>query len=115
MAQYWCPNCHQFYGDAGYCPFDGARLSIPPEAISQSARAVSAHDGDAAVLELLRTDNNQQAIYERLVGQTLDGRYLIERRPSRAPSNSTTPMPRNGVSPSICTCAKCCASAPWRS
>ncbi len=79
MAQFWCPNCHQFYTEPGYCPFDGARLSIPPEAVSQSARAISAHDGDAAVLQLLKPDHQAQ-IYERLVGQTLDGRYLIERK-----------------------------------
>ncbi len=78
MAQFWCSNCHQFYTEAGYCPFDGVRLSIPPSAVSQSARAISAHDGEAAVLALLQT--NTAAIYERLVGQTLDGRYLIERR-----------------------------------
>ncbi|MBZ0234558.1 MAG: serine/threonine protein kinase, partial [Deltaproteobacteria bacterium] len=78
MARYWCPSCHQFYGEAGYCPFDGARLSIPPEAISHQPRAISAHDGEEAVKALLRTDAG--AIYERLVGQTLDGRYLIERK-----------------------------------
>ena len=78
MSRYWCPNCHQFYGDAGYCPFDGTRLSISPEAVSQSARAISAHDGEDAVRALLQPEG--QAIYERLVGQTLDGRYLIERK-----------------------------------
>ena len=79
MARYWCPNCHQFYTEAGYCPFDGARLSIPPEAISaHSARAISAHDGEEAVKALLQANTGE--IYERLVGQTLDGRYLIERK-----------------------------------
>ena len=78
MARYWCPNCHQFYTEAGYCPFDGARLSIPPDAISQPARAISAHDGEDAIRALLQTDS--AGIYERLVGQTLDGRYHIERK-----------------------------------
>ena len=79
MPSFWCPSCHQFYGEAGYCPFDGVRLSIPPEAVSQPARAISAHDGEAAVLELLRPESSA-AVYERLVGQTLDGRYRIERK-----------------------------------
>jgi len=78
VARYWCPSCHQFYSEAGYCPFDGQRLSIPPEAISHQPRAISAHDGEEAVKALLQTDTG--AIYERLVGQTLDGRYLIERK-----------------------------------
>jgi serine/threonine protein kinase len=78
VAQYWCPTCHQFYSEAGYCPFDGGRLSIAPEAISHQPRAISAHDGEDAVRALLQTDSG--ALYERLVGQTLDGRYLIERK-----------------------------------
>jgi serine/threonine protein kinase len=78
VAQYWCPTCHQFYSEAGYCPFDGGRLSIAPEAVSHQPRAISAHDGEDAVRALLQADSG--AMYERLVGQTLDGRYLIERK-----------------------------------
>ncbi|HUQ08563.1 MAG TPA: protein kinase [Kofleriaceae bacterium] len=79
MSRYWCSNCHQFYSEAGYCPFDGARLSISPEAVSaHSARAISAHDGEEAVKALLQANSGEQ--YEKLVGQTLDGRYLIERK-----------------------------------
>ncbi|MBK9035460.1 MAG: serine/threonine protein kinase [Myxococcales bacterium] len=79
MPQFWCPSCHQFYSETGYCPFDGARLSIPPEAISYPVRAVSAHEEiDAATLALQAADQN--AAYDRLIGLTLDGRYLIERK-----------------------------------
>ena len=79
MAQFWCPSCHQFYSEAGYCPFDGARLSIPPDAISHPMRAMSAHDdSDALALALHASETN--AVYDRLVGVTLDGRYYIERK-----------------------------------
>jgi serine/threonine protein kinase len=79
VSRYWCSNCHQFYTEAGYCPFDGARLSISPDAVSaHSARAISAHDGEEAVKALLQANTGEQ--YEKLVGQTLDGRYLIERK-----------------------------------
>jgi serine/threonine protein kinase len=78
VARFWCPSCHQFYSEAGYCPYDGARLSIPPDAISQQPRAISAHDGEEAVKALLQASTGET--YERLVGQTLDGRYLIERK-----------------------------------
>ena len=79
MPQFWCPSCHQFYSETGYCPFDGARLSIPPDAISHPVKAVSAHEElDAAAAALHHVD--QQAAYDRLVGVTLDGRYLIERK-----------------------------------
>ena len=79
MPQFWCPSCHQFYSETGYCPFDGARLSIPPEAISFPAKSVSAHEElDAATAALANNDRN--AAYDRLIGVTLDGRYLIERK-----------------------------------
>ena len=79
MPQFWCPSCHQFYSETGYCPFDGARLSIPPEAISFPVKAVSAHEElDVAALALAAADKN--AAYDKLIGMTLDGRYLIERK-----------------------------------
>ncbi len=79
MPQFWCPSCHQFYSETGYCPFDGARLSIPPDSLSHPVKAVSAHEEiDAAALALQAAD--QKAVYDRLVGVTLDGRYLIERK-----------------------------------
>jgi serine/threonine protein kinase len=79
VPQFWCPSCHQFYSETGYCPFDGARLSIPPDSLSHPVKAVSAHEEiDAAALALQAAD--QKAVYDRLVGVTLDGRYLIERK-----------------------------------
>ena len=79
MPQFWCPSCHQFYSETGYCPFDGARLSIPPDAISHPVKAVSAHEEVDAVAAALHA-SEQAAAYDRLVGVTLDGRYLIERK-----------------------------------
>ena len=79
MPQFWCPSCHQFYSETGYCPFDGARLSIPPEAISFPVKAVSAHEELGAATQALQ-GGDPNAAYDRLVGVTLDGRYLIERK-----------------------------------
>jgi serine/threonine-protein kinase len=79
LPQFWCPSCHQFYSETGYCPFDGARLSIPPEAISFPVKAVSAHEELGAATQALQ-GGDPNAAYDRLVGVTLDGRYLIERK-----------------------------------
>ena len=85
MAQFWCSRCSQFYPEAGYCPFDGTKLvpassqiTAPAPPPSGHVRAVSAHDDAAAAAQLPRYD--PKAEYDRLVGQTLDGRYFIERK-----------------------------------
>ncbi len=77
-AQYWCPGCRQFYAEAGYCPYDGQRLTLPADPVSQPIAAISANDGEEAAAALYT--NDAAAIYDRLVGQTLDGRYYIERK-----------------------------------
>ncbi|MEZ4401494.1 MAG: serine/threonine-protein kinase [Kofleriaceae bacterium] len=80
MPQFWCPSCHQFYSETGYCPFDGARLSIPPDAVSHPVVAVSAHNDALDAADLVQQAADHAAVYDRLVGVTLDGRYQIERK-----------------------------------
>ena len=73
--QWWCSSCHQFFVDAGFCPYDGQRLQPPPDAIvTQPApvHAVSAHDDDLASALASMMPADHKAVYERLVGQTLD-------------------------------------------
>ena len=84
MAKFWCSSCHQFFDEEGFCPFDGNKLSIPPPSVAPSTqpdtlRAASAASSSdqAAVLEKLTSSKND---YDRLIGQTLDGRYYIERK-----------------------------------
>ena len=82
MPAYECPGCHQVYAEAGYCPYDGQRLTVqpetgPPAKVISALSAISAIDDEAA-LALFAPD--QPTGYDRLVGQTLDGRYYIERK-----------------------------------
>jgi serine/threonine protein kinase len=84
VAQFWCSQCHQFFAEDGFCPFDGAKLSIPPaDVVTQpetlrAVSAASAASGDAAsVVAALRSHKDD---YDKLIGQTLDGRYYIERK-----------------------------------
>jgi serine/threonine protein kinase len=81
VPQFLCPSCSQYFPEAGYCPFDGTRLTASPDAQTQpsSIRAVSAHeDGNAAAMASFGSD--PRAEYDRLIGQTLEGRYYIERK-----------------------------------
>ena len=79
MSRFWCPSCHQLFGEEGFCPYDGSKLSIPPANLQpETLRAASASSGDQdAVLASLRSPRNE---YDKLIGQTLDGRYYIERK-----------------------------------
>ena len=49
----------------------------PPPPKAQQVRALSAADDAASVIEALR---DQRAIYDRLVGETLEGRYHIDKK-----------------------------------
>ncbi|HTJ46915.1 MAG TPA: protein kinase [Kofleriaceae bacterium] len=91
MAHYWCQSCNQFYPEPGYCPFDGNKLvaasaqvtapSDPPTGPSGGGvRSVSAHEGGAGAAAAAFKPADPNAEYDRLVGQTLDGRYFIERK-----------------------------------
>jgi hypothetical protein len=80
VTQSWCPSCQRFFAEAGFCPFDGTPLAGPPDAVAtrpQSVHSVSAHDDAAAAMAIYQVP---VAEYDRLVGQTLDGRYRIERK-----------------------------------
>jgi serine/threonine protein kinase len=81
VAKFWCSSCHQFFAEEGFCPFDGNKLSIPPPSTQpETLRAASAagSSGDqAAVLKQLQSPKTE---YDKLIGQTLDGRYHIERK-----------------------------------
>jgi hypothetical protein len=80
VSQSWCPRCQRFFAEAGFCPFDGTPLTGPPDGVDtrpQSVRSVSAHDDAAAAMAVYQVP---VAEYDRLVGQTLDGRYRIERK-----------------------------------
>ncbi len=102
--RYQCPACLETFDEPGFCPHDGTQLasiaSMPTVVTSQvtaqpesetieqrqtahgvgpQIRAVSASESPAAALELLRTRPGGNA-YDRLVGQTLDRRYIVERK-----------------------------------
>jgi len=81
VTRFLCPNCSQYFPEAGYCPFDGTRLTSSPDAQTQpsSIRAVSAHD-DGTVAAMQSFSPDPRAEYDKLVGQTLEGRYYIERK-----------------------------------
>ncbi len=83
MPQYRCPGCQQVYAEAGYCPYDGQRLAVAPAPaptpLPFATSLDSASDTDAeAAIALYTTEGAIN--YDRLVGQTLDGRYFIERK-----------------------------------
>ncbi len=86
MSKYWCTSCNQFYGEPGFCPFDGTPLTLPapgttpaPGTQPETLRALSASDGSsAAALAAFGTGAREE--YGHLIGQTLDGRYYIERK-----------------------------------
>jgi len=92
VAQFWCTGCNQFFAEDGFCPFDGNRLTVPPEAITGptdngplmmpnqpiTMKAHSATGGDAAAAMAAYVPKPSE--YDRLIGQTLDGRYIIERK-----------------------------------
>ncbi|HVV88841.1 MAG TPA: serine/threonine-protein kinase [Kofleriaceae bacterium] len=79
MPQFRCPGCQQVYGEAGYCPYDGQRLTLAPETVSAPPTAVSAVDNEEGILHQYTTGDAPQG-YDRLIGQVLDGRYVIERK-----------------------------------
>ncbi len=78
MPPYWCPDCRQFYPEAGYCPNDGQRLTLPANPVSQPVRMVSASTSEDGLATY--TTDAAAFSYDSLIGQTLDGRYYIERK-----------------------------------
>jgi serine/threonine protein kinase len=80
VASFRCPACQQVYTEAGYCPYDGQRLAVVPEPTSAQSTAVSASDTDDDALLPQYSTGAAPVGYDQLIGQTLDGRYVIERK-----------------------------------
>jgi serine/threonine protein kinase len=101
-----CPSCQRFFDETGFCPFDGKQLesvisdgaetlpsmvmpaasaagkptevvSVAPAAVLPTFRALSASESTGAAMAAIQSRLSE---YDRLVGQTLDGRYHIERK-----------------------------------
>jgi serine/threonine protein kinase len=100
-VQYSCPACRRRFGEPGFCPFDGTRLTdadtisdavagkptvmsgqiaaqpVETETPTHKLIARSASEDQTAALALY---DGQANPYDKLVGQTLDGRYLVEKK-----------------------------------
>jgi serine/threonine protein kinase len=100
LVSYLCPVCQRTFGEPGFCPFDGKPLDesrahrAPSDAETQvvesrtepgtgiergprKVRAVSATENRAEAIEAFRGGLDD---YDRLIGQTLDGRYQVLRK-----------------------------------
>jgi len=74
----YCPKCKQnFDTESGFCPYDGTTLQ--PGRAPAKVRAISAAEGGLQALANLPA-YDPKAEYDKLVGTTLDGRYLIEKK-----------------------------------
>ncbi len=91
--RYECPACQRSFDEAGFCPFDGKPLAAadpannptllsatheaqtPPHA-QPTVRAVSGRDDDTGRAKAALAERVSE--YDRLVGETLDGRYYIK-------------------------------------
>jgi serine/threonine protein kinase len=107
---YQCSACKRSFAEPGFCPFDGGKLvdgsSDAPTVLSAELRAQSQSEtqqvagpqvgtdfgekegtglralsalaqGNASVIETMRRRVSE---YDRLVGETLDGRYYVQRK-----------------------------------
>jgi serine/threonine-protein kinase len=105
---HWCPSCERYFDEPGFCPFDGKPLTaissdgatlpsiampavdattevpppteVPPTEMPAPApryRALSASESTGAAIAAIKA---KQSEYDRLVGQTLEGRYHIDRK-----------------------------------
>jgi serine/threonine protein kinase len=92
-----CPVCQRTFDEPGFCPFDGKQLvetglAQKPTVVSElmiaqsgptindtnQIRAISA--AQQSTQEILDTFQKGPSEYDRLVGETLDGRYFIQRK-----------------------------------
>ena len=77
---YSCPDCQRSFTVAGFCPYDGKQLVLDTEpdiGDDQRVRAISAHEAQSEVVESMRKRVSE---LDRFVGETLEGRYKIERK-----------------------------------
>ncbi len=101
---YSCSACKRSFTEPGFCPYDGGKLveSLPPDAptlLSAQLRAESDAEtqmavtpGDQSIVRGVSAASAQGQAnamdsirgrvseYDRLIGQTLDGRYLVQRK-----------------------------------
>jgi serine/threonine-protein kinase len=87
-----CPACQQTFVEPGFCPFDGTPLEeVHATVVSAQVRAQSdaesvATTPDVRAVSAAASATNALAHlrklseYDRLVGETLDGRYYVERK-----------------------------------
>ncbi|HEU0035724.1 MAG TPA: protein kinase [Kofleriaceae bacterium] len=79
-----CPACQRAFDEPGFCPFDRTPLTAqaPPDASTLPSAAMPIAEAlDTDVMRAASAPISAQrpvpSIYDRLVGQTLDGRYYI--------------------------------------
>jgi serine/threonine-protein kinase len=86
-----CPACQRSFSEPGFCPFDGSRLeeqkaasapTIVADDPSQKMHAVSAKNtgGHGDAMKSIRGGRDKNSEYDRLIGETLDGRYLVQKK-----------------------------------
>jgi serine/threonine-protein kinase len=86
-----CPACQRSFSEPGFCPFDGTRLeeqkaasapTIVADEPSQKMHAVSAKNtgGHGDAMESIRGGRDKNSEYDRLIGETLDGRYYVQKK-----------------------------------
>src|SRR5262245_56163257 len=107
---YQCSACQRSFAEPGFCPFDGKELaaiaaadsltvlsesmraqSEPPDTAidpvtrpgigdsTNQVKAISAHEGTADAIAHIRKEVRGKE-YDYLVGETLDGRYHVQRK-----------------------------------
>ena len=87
---YGCPVCQRSFAEPGFCPYDGNELvdrslDTKPDVETRPGvgdattklQALSAHEGHPDLAAAMRKRVSE---YDRLVGETLDGRYYVERK-----------------------------------
>jgi serine/threonine protein kinase len=104
VAFHTCPTCKRVFEVAGFCPYDGQTLTLvtdstptvasvampaveqpvtlasaimPAQVQLQTFRSHSAHTNTDSALSAMRAHESE---YDRMIGQTLDGRYHIDRK-----------------------------------
>jgi serine/threonine protein kinase len=86
-----CPACQRSFGEPGFCPFDGSRLeeqkaanapTLVAEEPSKKMHAVSAKNtgGHGDAMQSIRGGRDKNSEYDRLIGETLDGRYYVQKK-----------------------------------
>jgi serine/threonine-protein kinase len=91
---YQCPACKRSFAEPGFCPFDGKPLAAAAGAEHQTVLASSAQETQPekqtkpGVHMVSAAESATDALaglrkfseYDRLIGETLDGRYYVQRK-----------------------------------